>query len=126
MKRNIYNNAQSVGKYEMYGVKFPEKEIFKKENFEKESIIENKKLRQFATKEGMITSSVSFKKPKIGLTAINYMKQNCNESINPSPIETLKSTLSMAEKVLDGTISLKLGEKSQEKVNSRKEKEMER
>ena len=54
------------------------------------------------------------------------MKQNCNESINPSPIETLKSTLSMAEKVLDGTISLKLGEKSQEKVNSRKEKEMER
>lgn len=126
MKRNICNNAQSVGKYEMYGVKFPGKEILRKENFEKESIIENKKLRKFVTKEGTITSCVNFKKPKIGLTVINSMKQNCNDSIIPSPVEALKSTLSMAENVLDGTLSLKLGEKPQEKVNSRKEKEMER
>lgn len=112
-KKDLLNVAKTGGMYTLSGVKMLGRgaltvaELGAKatENVTR-GVAHNYDVRRFVTSAGSIAANVAFLGPSIGLTAMNYLVQNCVMGKNYTPVDALKSTLRMTEGVLDNAMGL--------------------
>ena len=112
-KKKLKNMSKTGGKYTLKGVKMLGRGALtvtelgaKATGTVAKGVAHNYDVRKFVTGAGSIAANVAFLGPSLGITAMNYLIQNCVMGRNYSPVDALRSTLRMTEGVLDGAIGL--------------------
>lgn len=113
-KKQLKNMAKTGGKYTLKGVKLLGRGALtvtelgaKATGTVAKGVAHNYDVRKFVTGVGSIAANVAFLGPSLGITAMNYLIQNCAMGKSYySPVDALRSTLRMTEGVLNGAIGL--------------------
>lgn len=123
-KRNLRNLSRTSEKYTFKGIKFAGIDMLTATELNDEKLnMRNDKVHCLITNAGKITPSVSFRKPSISITSVNYFFDECSYGKENNPVESLRITLKTSENVL-GNILGNTVRQNERSISNTKDKKM--